>query len=138
LTTSLAAGGIPPPVGHSVNPETDGPVGGSLQPRPKLCYQPETGWSFGLFMKQKAESWAENAELKQQISILGSEVSDFKWRIETTKLASSSQSEKKKNPHDLSVMLVSVPLFMKCFILNLQEAVRMLHDKSSESVLSCW
>jgi len=48
-----------------------------------------------LFMKQKAESPAEIAELKKQISILGSEVSDLKRRIETTKLASAPNQKRK-------------------------------------------
>ena len=93
-------------LGHSVN-STD----------QSLAINQKLDGLLALFMEQKSESRAENADLKKQISILGSEVLELKRRIDT---ASSSPSEKRRIPRDLSVRVfhcVSVPYFMKSFVL---------------------
>ena len=56
------------------------------------------------FMKQKAEARAENAELKKQLSTLGTEVSELKKKIESGVASeSASPSKKAKIPRELSV-----------------------------------
>jgi len=115
LTTSLAASGISPAVVHTTSPETDGGyLGHSVNSTDQsLAINQKLDGLLALFMEQKAESRAENADLKKQISILGSEVSELKRRIDT---ASSSSSGKRRIPRDLSVRVfhcVSVPHLMK-------------------------
>jgi peptidoglycan hydrolase CwlO-like protein len=63
-------------------------------------------------MEQKADARAENAELKKQLSALGTEVSDLNRKIESK--ATSSPSKKTKIP-------------------ELSEAVKALLDNCSES-----
>ena len=115
LTTSLAASGISPAVVHTASSEPDGGyLGHSVNSTDQsLAINQKLDGLLALFMEQKAESRAENANLKKQISILGSEVSELKRRIDT---ASSSSSGKKRIPRALSVRVfhcVSVPHFMK-------------------------
>jgi len=85
---------------HTASPEPDGGyLGHSVNSTDQsLAINQKLDGLLAFFMEQMAESRVENADLKKQISILGSEVSELKRRIDT---ASSSSSGKKRIPRDL-------------------------------------